>query len=272
MLPLARATDTDLGAACTLIGWGKGKGALVSGQGWEWGDAASMAKRWGTSTTLSSTAALSYSGYSYNAIYTTFEASFRVNASGQTEASATDGDSGAGLFQQFSGTWKLSGILTVVGFDTDNYPDGNTFYNAGYPTYAVRMKDIANKLRFTQWKETRGMALATPPEDDQDGDGAGLLEEYAFGGDPSVPSPGLLPQSGIEGTEMAITYQLERTRTDLTVQIEESIDLVTWNPAPVASTATVSDNGTIRTFKAKVPLNGSTRKFLRLKVTAIPSA
>lgn len=68
---------------------------------------------------------------------------------------------------------------------------------------------------------------------------------------------------------MTLTYQLERTRTDLTVEIEESTDLITWNPATVSSTATVSDNGSIRTYKAKVPLDGADKKFLRLKLTAL---
>jgi hypothetical protein len=64
-------------------------------------------------------------------------------------------------------------------------------------------------------------------------------------------------------------YQLERTRTDLTVEIEESTDLIAWNPATVSSTATVSDNGSIRTYKAKVPLSGAEKKFLRLKLSAL---
>ena len=52
-----------------------------------------------------------------------------------------------------------------------------------------------------------------------DGDGIGILEEYAFGMDPAA--------------------------------------------------TTVSDNGSIRTYKAKVPLNGADKKFLRLKLTAL---
>ena len=38
---------------------------------------------------------------------------------------------------------------------------------------------------------------------------------------------------------------------------------ITWN------SATVSDNGSIRTYKAKVPLNGAEKKFLRLNPTAL---
>ena len=58
-------------------------------------------------------------------------------------------------------------------------------------------------------------------------------------------------------------------RTDLIDGIEESTDLITWNPATVSSTATVSDSGSIRTYKAKVPVNGAEKKFLRLKLTAL---
>lgn len=267
LIPFPDASESDLNLACTMIGWGKGKGTIVTNNGWQWGDDTTKAKRWGTNKTVSATSPLSYLTYSYNASYTTFDAT--NTASGQTEGTATASDSGGALFQQFTGVWKLSGILTLVSYDSTTYPSGNSFYNQGYRSYAIRTKDLADKFRYRQWKVAKGIASTTSPADDSDGDGIGLLQEYAFGLDPAVNSTGGLPAAGVEGTDATLTYQLERTRTDLTVEIEESSDLVTWVPATVTSTSTVSDNGTIRTYLAKIPLNGADKKFLRLKLTAL---
>lgn len=95
------------------------------------------------------------------------------------------------------------------------------------------------------------------------------MAEYAFGLDPAAASVTGVPSIGTERTDLTLTYQLERTRTDLTVEIEESTKLIAWNPASVSSTTTVSDNGSIWTYKAKVPLSGADKKFLRLKIAAL---
>jgi len=272
LIPLPDAADGDLGTTCTMIGWGKGKGAIVTDKGWQWGDDSTKAKRWGTNTTQSTTMQLSYLAYSYNATYTLFNAG-RVNLTGQTEASAAMSDSGGGLFQQFAGTWKLAGLLTLANYDTGLYPNGAALYDPAtlgtYASYAVRMKDIANKLRYRQWKESHGIALAASTEDDSDADGIGLLEEYAFGSDPASGSPAVAPRAGIEGTDATLTYQIERTRTDLIIAVQESADLIGWTAANVTSTATLSDSGTIRTLKVKVPMGGAEKKFLRLHITSL---
>jgi len=273
LVPLPDTADNDLGTACTMIGWGKGKGTIVTGKGWQWGDDSTKTKRWGTNTTQGSTAAVSYLTYSYNATYTLFNASSNVNQTGQTEASAAMSDSGGGLFQQFSGTWKLAGLLTLANYEAGIYTGGASLYDpatlGSYATCAVRMKDVAHKFRYRQWKESKGIALATTTEDDSDADGIGLLEEYAFGSDPTGASTAPAPRAGIEGSDATLTYQLERTRTDLTIQVEESTDLVTWQSANVASTSTVTDSGTIRTLKVRVPMDGAEKKFLRLHINSL---
>lgn len=273
LIPFPDAAESDLNRACTMIGWGKGKGAIVVGSGWQWGDDTTKAKRWGTNTTGGAVAAISYLTYSYNATYTTFDASNSPNATGQTEAGAAESDSGGGLFQQFTsgGPWKLSALLTLANYVQATYPGGATLYNpnTSYASFAVRTKDFSDKLRYRHWKQGKGISEATIPEDDTDGDGLGILEEYAFGMDPAVASATGAPTIAVEGTDLALTYQLERTRTDLTLEIQESLDLITWSPAPVSSTSTVSDSGTIRTYKAKIPLAGEPKKFLRLHLTSL---
>ena len=268
LIALPDSVEGDTSKASTLIGWGKGKGTRIIGQGWTWGgtlaDDDTKAKRWGTNTTTSSTETLAYwNTYSYDALRMDF------NASPSTEATAAMSDSGGGVFQQFGTTWKLSGLLTVAPYDDTNYPNGNSFFNPSYQTYAVQLKPLASKFRYRQWKQAKGIAEATAAGADPDGDGIGILEEYAFGMDPAAASVTGRPFIGTEGADLTLTYQLERTRTDLIVGIEESTDLITWDPATVSSTATVSDNGSIRTYKAKVPLNGADKKFLRLKLTAL---
>jgi hypothetical protein len=269
LIPLPDSSDIDTSKASTLVGWGKGKGSQIPGQGWTWGgtllDDDTKAKRWGTNTTTSAIETLAYWGtYSYAALLMDFNITGGVN-----EATAAMSDSGGGVFQKFGSTWKLSGILTAAPYDGTNYPNGNSFYNPSYQTYAVQLKPLASKFRYRQWKQAKGIAEATLPENDTDGDGLGILEEYAFGLDPAVPSVTGRPTVGMDGSDLALIYQLERTRTDITLEVEESSDLITWDPAPVSSTTTVSDNGSIRTYKAKVPQNGAEKKFLRLKLTAL---
>jgi hypothetical protein len=272
LIPFPDAAESDLNRACTMIGWGKGKGAIVTGFGWQWGDDTTKAKRWGTNTTDTTVQEISYFTYSYNAMFTAFETSGGRFSTGQTEATVTMSDSGGGLFQQFTtgGPWKLSGLLTQASFDSANYPDGNSFYNnSSYKSYAVRLKDFADRLRYRQWKQAKGIAIGAAAGDDADGDGIGLLEEYAFGMDPHARTTAGTPVAGLDGANATLTYQLERTRTDLVVSVQESTDLVEWSPATVASTETVSNNGTVRTYKAKVPMGGATKKFLRLHIAAL---
>ncbi|MFZ4773884.1 MAG: hypothetical protein ACOYM3_00880 [Terrimicrobiaceae bacterium] len=267
MVPLPDSTDTDTNKTSTLIGWGKGKGNFINFSGWEWGglitNDVSKAKRWGTNVSASSADPISFLGYSYS--YPALK--FVFNATG-SEATAAMSDSGGGVFQQFGTTWKLSGILTVAPYES-TYPNGASLYNPSYQTYAVQLKPLASKFRYRQWKQEKGIAEATLPGNDTDADGIGILEEYAFGLDPAAATTAGRPSVGTEGTDLTLPYQLERTRTDLTVGVEETTDLITWTPATVSSTTTVSDSGSIRTYKAKVPISGAEKKFLRLKLTAL---
>ncbi|MCX6978597.1 MAG: trypsin-like serine protease [Verrucomicrobia bacterium] len=107
-LPLNFST-TDVNLTSTIMGWGVGKGSIISNQGWLWGGDNTRAQRWGTSTTASSSSTATYSGYQYDALRTYF-----YRAYGSTTAEIAIGDSGGGLFQKFSNTWKLSGITTTV--------------------------------------------------------------------------------------------------------------------------------------------------------------
>ncbi len=100
---------------------------------------------------------------------------------------------------------------------------------------------------------------------DPDGDGLPNLLEYALGNSPVVAN-----KSGITGTissgYLVMTYTLAKGATDITAQPERSADLFTWSNQGI-TTQVVSDDGTIQTIQASVPVSTNARVYLRLHVT-----
>lgn len=139
-LQLTGTLDNDLNMSSTMVGWGVGKGSVIAGNGWTWGDDSTRAQRWGSNVTLS-TLALS-GGVLY--LQTAFDSGLGSNV-----ASATLGDSGSALFQNFGGTWKLAGIY--VGLDPGA---GGASYYAGSPnnlsgmdySYAIEIKPYSDAI------------------------------------------------------------------------------------------------------------------------------
>ena len=99
---------------------------------------------------------------------------------------------------------------------------------------------------------------------DNDGDGLNNLFEYALNGSPltSDTPPALGMSPGI----LSLTYRRNLSATDLDFAIEDKLGLTdTWQAASVTEEV-LSDNGTTRVIKAKVPAGAETTHFLRLKV------
>lgn len=278
LLPCISKNETDTTKTCVMIGWGKGKGAVINevgamgNKGWQWGgtlgDDVSKDKRWGTNTSNGSAETVSYSvgagNYSYTGISVFFNSS-----GGANEATGTLGDSGGGMFVNFNGTWKLAGTAGAV-YTSGNYANGASLYSpSASKTVFVRFREIVDLFRFKQWKEARSIPVASADTLDPDKDGIGILAEYAQGFEPTVNESGLLPVATVSGSNATLTYQLRASATDLTVALEESTDLTGWSLANGTSTQVLSTNGTIRKFKATVPLNGAARKYLRLKFTRL---
>ncbi len=99
---------------------------------------------------------------------------------------------------------------------------------------------------------------------DPDGDGSPNLIEYALGARPidaaSAPNP-IITMAPSTST-LNLTFLRACPATELTYTVQASSDLVTWtnlavNPGTVGGNVTVSD----------IPTAGSTRRFLRLKVS-----
>jgi len=249
------------------MGWGVGKGSIISNQGWLWGGDNTRAQRWGTSTTASTSSTASYSGYQYDALRTYF---YRLYGSDTSEIAL--GDSGGGLFQKFSGTWKLSGITTSV----LQYLSGAAQYDgilggSDQPDAAefVRVSRYGYLLRYENWASAKLGSPTASATADADGDGVKNLIEYASQTNPNQPSVAALPQVGKEGDFLTLTYTQLLSATDLNYAVEESSNLTNWLVSTVI-TEVVSTSGLTQLVKAKVAINGASQKFLRLRVTRLP--
>jgi len=263
MLPLALPSAADRGAASVLIGWGVGKGTVITGQGWNWGDDSTREFRWGTNTTSLFISTMTYLVGSTAMNYSALSVAFNSDQ-GANEAMTTNGDSGGALFQSFSGIWTLCGTTTVV----------STRYSSSYfpadTAYFVRLREYSWVLRYDAWKAHYGIAQATADSADSDGDDIPLLMEYALGLNPKVASTDGLPVASAEGANLILTFSRLASATDIKLEVETTSDLQAgdWQVEP--ATITVTDATTVfQIVKASVPLGSGDRKFARLKVTKL---
>ena len=262
-LPLALSSAADTRVSSVLIGWGVGKGSVIPGQGWNWGDDSSRAFRWGTNTTSSSTWPMTYTVGSTAMNYTALSVSF-LSFKGGNEATTALGDSGSALFQSVSGTWTLCGTTTVV--STLNSSE----YNPADTAYFVRLREYSWVLRYDAWKAKYGIPQATPDSDDSDGDGIPLLMEYALGLDPTAATRDGLPVASVEGSNLVLTFSRLASATDIKLEVETSSTLQAGDWTVELATITVLDGTTVfQKVKAAVPLGTGDRKFARLKVTRL---
>ncbi|MHA3772873.1 peptidase S1 [Verrucomicrobiota bacterium sgz303538] len=152
-ITLIGANDDDTGKDATVIGWGVGKGADVTGQGWNWGDDYSRMERWGLNTTGSSY--VTSGGLSL--LYTEFNrpgALLGGSSAGADEATLSLGDSGGGLFIKYGNTWKLAGIIAGV----------DTFGSALYDKDAVAPFDQPERSFYTPVQLYRNDIIQAIPE------------------------------------------------------------------------------------------------------------
>lgn len=106
-------------------------------------------------------------------------------------------------------------------------------------------------------------ATITAPEADPDGDGMINLLEYAFGTDPLYPDRSDATFSPkFEGGKLVLEFNRDTEKSDLTVSVEMSNDLLTWSPV---SSELLSVRKGIEKRRAVIDL--SQRGFLRLRIT-----
>jgi hypothetical protein len=267
-LPIAGPTTTDLNQACVLLGWGRGKGAIITGEGWNWGDSTTYGFRWGNNTTTNTIYAGNYThsgtAYSFNLIGCAFNSN-----RGPNEAAGTNGDSGGPLFIRVGGVWTLAGTAATVSTPDSSRYDKNPFLPGdqdSHLTAHARLRDYSWVLRFDHWKTKHGIPLAAPDTQDDDADGVPLLLEYGLGMDPSLPDADLLPKATWESGQLALTFRRLASATDVRLEIETTSNLSTgWSPATPPLTVT---NGTsvFQTVKALLAVPPGGQLFARVRV------
>lgn len=113
--------------------------------------------------------------------------------------------------------------------------------------------------------------FAGSPSEDADRDGLPALVEYAFGASDADPASG--PGSVTTGVDifgdLTITFPRNLRADDVTIKVETSTDLVTWIPAALLSTTTLSPGQAQETWGA--PTAAAPATFLRLNVTRAKS-
>jgi|GEM_PF-3859965 len=113
---------------------------------------------------------------------------------------------------------------------------------------------------YDQWKLDEGFSLTEPPTADSDGDGIGLLLEYALMLDPHTPDLQGTPTTQMVGGVLALSYL--HMRSDVNYFVETSTDLHNWT-----TTGVNQGNGIFPI--AWTTIDGQVQKFLRLQV-AVP--
>ena len=104
---------------------------------------------------------------------------------------------------------------------------------------------------------------------DPDKDGISNLLERAFGGDPNIADPSILPRIDPDAPLLSIIYRKARLAEDLVYEVQESTDLspTEWSMATGDETP-ISDNGTVETLRFTAPVSSASKKFLRVRVTS----
>lgn len=260
---LIDGVDADLGQSATLVGWGRGKGDPVI-NGWNWGDASTVAKRWGTNTVDGGAvdqAPLTGYNFSYAGLR------FYTNSNqGADEAGGAFGDSGAAMFQMdSSGIWKLSGSMSLSE-DPLIFRAANALSSE---VILVRLSKYAHLLRFENWKQKYLGDHTADDLGDANGDGVPFLVEYALGIDPNGPPVAGAPVIGFEDTFVTLTYTRLISAVDVNVVVEEATAVGSWSTATIASKEDLGTTDMIRTIKVKVAAGAEGQKFLRLRVEKV---
>jgi fibronectin-binding autotransporter adhesin len=146
---------------------------------------------------------------------------------------------------------------------------------------ALKLNSTSPGSPFTTWAGLNNLAGNDAlPETDVENDGLDNLLEFVLGGDPKAnDSPSVRPL--IVDSANAITLTFKRSDASelqpVTVKVQVSADLATWNPAdeitigatggsgPNGATYTVDETGDFDTVVVTIPKNGANTKFARVK-------
>ncbi len=226
----------------TLVAYGRGRSASdTDGDNtWVWGDNTTLTKRWGSNNITGTQSFEANTDYNYT--YTALVTRLDSNA-GDNEAGLVTYDSGSGMFINDGGTWKLAGIATLVS------TAGSSTFGGLSPdsNYFVRIKEVADAIEaaipdtstLDGWLTDYGLYNNDALHDaDPDLDGLTNLEEFAFGSDPTAPSPEATPIVENDGGTPVLRYQINAAATGVSITPEWSADLVSasWSNSDFSQT------------------------------------
>lgn len=178
-----------------------------------------------------------------------------------------------------SSTGTISGTPTAAGTFNGIVTAGN-----GVGTAATQSFSIVVSNTFNSWASQQFTApeLSNPavsgPTATPENDGVANASKYYFDIAPmqvmsatdraALPTPGATTSSG--NSYLTLTYRQNPTATGVTVSVQTSSDLQTWQTVTPSSTQTVGTDAATGDPITEVMVNvtGSTRKFIQLNVTS----
>ncbi|MFT5856591.1 MAG: hypothetical protein ACI8XO_003845 [Verrucomicrobiales bacterium] len=103
---------------------------------------------------------------------------------------------------------------------------------------------------------------------DASGDGIANLVKYALGLDPKIASQSGLPTVATSEDKLTIAFQRLQKAADLTLVVEVSTDLLSWNLVATEISSSDNDDGTEDVvFESPIALSTQPKQFMRLSVT-----
>lgn len=193
-----------------------------------------------------------------------------VNSSTQFTLNWTDvpWESGYKIEQSSDGVNNWTLIATtgpdVASFSVTHLTPGTSYFfrvranSTNGDSVSAASSTAITYTAYQQWKLDYNLAIDASDTADPDNDGLPTLLEYALGSSPTSESSVNQPVAVVNGANVELHYN--KVRSDIIYSVESSTDLQTW------TTTDVDQGGASPQVVASAPI-GSTRKFLRLKVT-----
>jgi hypothetical protein len=171
---------------------------------------------------------------------------------------------------------SLVGSLTGIDFGGDTTAKLHSFQYGGASVQA-KFDYVAAVVAFDAWKQAKFTVqqLAQPSVSgnlsDPDYDGIPNLLEYALGLDPNQTSGSGLPVCSSSGGYLALTFNRQKSATDITYSVEATGDLGSWTRIWSSSGVpygggNASEQVTVQDT-VSIAASPPHRRFLRLKIT-----
>mgnify|MGYP001477655678 CR=1 FL=1 len=282
-IELYQNVDSEINKTATIIGCGHGRDPNgISNGFWartiNWGDRTTITKRWGTNKVGDpSEVPFIVNNPEYDYLVTRLEKT-------SNEASLAEYDSGAGLFINDGGVWKLAGIATRIvstnGPRTSRYSNNNNYKDLNYFVQISQYKDAIENLlpdldTYEGWAVDNSLYNQNAQANsDSDGDQIYQLMEFALGTDPNLPEPNRLPITYIEAddSENYLKFRFSRAPlpSSVNIYVNSTEDLNTWASSPQdvsLDSLQVDANGLITEIhKRTIPISSAGKAFMRLEI------